>query len=72
MVQWVKNMTAVAWAAAEVCVQPQAKCRGLKNSALPQLWHRFTAADKIQSLAQECPNAIKKKVFLGVPSWLSG
>ena len=37
MVQWVKNLTAVARVAAEVQVPSPAWCSGLKNLVLPQL-----------------------------------
>ena len=37
MVQWVKNATAVAQAAAEVWVQSLAEHSGLKDPALPHL-----------------------------------
>ena len=41
MAQWVKNLTAVAWVTVEVQVQSPAHCSGLKDLALPQLWHRW-------------------------------
>ena len=37
---WIKNPTAVAWVAAEVCVQFLAWHSGLKDGALLQLQHR--------------------------------
>ena len=39
VVQWVKNLTAVAWVTAEaqVGVRTLAQCSGLKDLALPQL-----------------------------------
>ena len=36
MVQWVKNLTAVAWVAAKIEVQSLAWQSGLKDLALPQ------------------------------------
>ena len=39
--QWVKSQTAVAWVAVEVWVQSPPQCSGLKDLALPQLWHRL-------------------------------
>ena len=44
MAQWVKNLTAVAWANAEAQVVSLAQCSGLKDLALLQL-----------QLAQELP-----------------
>ena len=38
--QWVKNPTAGAWVATEARVRPLPWGRGLKDLALPQLWHR--------------------------------
>ena len=35
MVQWVKDLTAVAQVIAEVQVQPPAPCSGLKDLVLP-------------------------------------
>ena len=40
MVQWIKNLTAVAQVAVEVQVPSPALLSGLKDMALPQLWHR--------------------------------
>ena len=40
MVQWVKTLTAGAWVAEEVWVQPPAQHLGLKDPALPQLCDR--------------------------------
>ena len=40
MVQLVRNLTAVAQVAAEAPVQSLAQHSGLKDPALPQLWHR--------------------------------
>ena len=40
LVQWVKNLTAAALVTVEVQVQSLACCRGLKDLALLQLWHR--------------------------------
>ena len=37
LVQWVKNLTAVAWVSAEVWVQSPAWRSGLKDPVLPQL-----------------------------------
>ena len=45
MTKWVKNLTAVAWIAAEVQVQSLARHSGLKD--------QVTAAAQIQSLAWE-------------------
>ena len=41
MVQWVKNLTAVAQVALEAQVQSPAQHGELKDLALPQLWHRL-------------------------------
>ena len=41
MGQWVKNLTAVAWVAAEARVQSLARHSGLKDTALLQLQLRF-------------------------------
>ena len=38
MVQWVKNLTAVTWVAAEAQVLSPAQCRGLKDLAFMQVW----------------------------------
>ena len=40
MIQWVKTLTAGAWVAEEVWVQPPAQHLGLKDPALPQLCDR--------------------------------
>lgn len=40
-VQWVKNLTAMAWVAKGVQVQFLAQGSGLKDSLLPQLQHRI-------------------------------
>lgn len=40
MAQWVSNLTAEVPAAVEAPVQSPAWCRGLKEPALPQLWHK--------------------------------
>ena len=40
MVQWVKNLTAVAQVALEAQVQSPAQHGELKDLALPQLWFR--------------------------------
>ena len=37
VVQWVENLTAVAWVPVEVQVPPLAWCRGLKDLVLLQL-----------------------------------
>ena len=39
MVQWVKNLTAVARVAVEVWVQSLTQCSGLKDPMLLKLWH---------------------------------
>ena len=39
MVQWVKNLTAAAWVAAEVQVCFPVQHSGLKDPVLLQLWH---------------------------------
>ena len=41
MAQWVKNPTAEAQVIAEVWVQSPTWSSGLKDLALPQLWHRL-------------------------------
>ena len=41
MVQWVKNLTAATWVAAEVCFHSPAQCSGLKIQHRSQLWLRF-------------------------------
>ena len=41
VVYWIKGPIAVVWVAAEVQVQSTAWHSGLKNLALPQLWHRL-------------------------------
>ena len=41
MVQWVKNLTVVAWVAMEVWVGSPAWGDELKDLALPHLWHRL-------------------------------
>ena len=41
MVQWVKNLTAAAWVAEEAHVQSPAQRSGLRDPALPPLWHRL-------------------------------
>ena len=41
MVQWLKNLTAVAWVFEEVQVRSPTLCSGLKNPALPQLCCRL-------------------------------
>lgn len=41
VVQWVKNMTAVAQVAAEAWVRSPAPCSELKDPVLLQLWLRF-------------------------------
>ena len=38
VVQWAKNLTAVARVTVEVQVQSLAQCSGFKDSVLPQLW----------------------------------
>ena len=48
MVQWVKDLTS------EVGVLPLARCIGLKDPALPQLWLRLRLH---QFLARELPYA---------------
>ena len=55
VVQWVKNMTVMSQVTLEAQVQSQAGQRGLKNLALPHLWHKSAAVDQIQSLAGELP-----------------
>ena len=37
VVQWVKNLTAVAWVAMEARVGSPAQCSGVKDPGLPQL-----------------------------------
>ena len=49
MVQWVKNLTAVAWVSVEAQVRFSEGCSRLKDLALQQLW--------IQSLARELSHA---------------
>ena len=39
MVQWVKNLAAVAWVTVEAQVQYLARCSELKDLILPQLCH---------------------------------
>ena len=56
MVQWVKNLTAVA----EVQVQSQARPYGLKDLALPQLWLRFSPWPR--ELPYAMGVAIKQKI----------
>ena len=41
MVQWVKNLTTVAWVAAEAQVRSLACCCGFEGLALSQLWCRL-------------------------------
>ena len=41
VMQWVKNLTAVALVTAKAQVVSLAQCSGLKDLALPQLWHRL-------------------------------
>ena len=48
MAQWVKNPTTAAQVSTEVQVPSLAWYHGLKDPALPQLWHR----SQIQSVAQ--------------------
>ena len=69
MVQWVKNLTAVARVAVEVWVQSLTQCSGLKDLALLQLWHRcscgsdsYAAGAAIKKIH---PNPTKKIAFLG-------
>ena len=50
MVQWVKNLTAAAWVAAEAWIL--ALCSGLKDP------EEVTASVQIQSLAWELPYAV--------------
>ena len=42
VVQWVKNLTAVAKVASEACIKFLAPHSGLKDLALLQLWLRFS------------------------------
>ena len=53
MAQWVKNLTAAIWVAAEAQVQSLAPCSGLKDLTLLQLQD----ATQIQFPAQEFPYA---------------
>ena len=41
VVQWVKNLTVMAWVAAEAQVQYPAWHSGLKDLAMPKLQHRL-------------------------------
>ena len=41
VVQWVKNLTTVAWVTAEVWVQSLAQCSELKDLVMLHLWHRW-------------------------------
>ena len=41
MVQWIKNPTVVAQITVDVRDPSPAQSRGLKDPALPQLWHRL-------------------------------
>ena len=50
--QWVKSVTAAAWATAEAWVSSPAQHSGLKGSSV------VAAAAQIQSLAQELPYAV--------------
>ena len=54
----VKNLTAVAWVAAEVWVQLQTWHNGLKDPALLQLQHSSAAVAHVQSLARDLPCAM--------------
>ena len=53
LAQWVRTPTAVAWVATEVRFPSLPWCSGLKEPALPQLWHRLAAVAWIQSLTHE-------------------
>ena len=51
MVPWIKNLTAEAWVAVAVRVQPPAWHSGLKDLVLQQLWHRLHCGlDSVPSL----------------------
>ena len=41
MVQWVNNLTALAWVTVEVQVQTLAWYNGLEDHVLPHLWHNL-------------------------------
>ena len=58
MVQWVKNLTAVAQVAEEAQVQSPAQCSGLKGL----VW--VAAAAQIQSLVRELPSAVSAAIKL--------
>ena len=42
VMQWIKNLIAAVWVAAEAQVQSSAWHRGLKDLALPHLWLGFS------------------------------
>ena len=56
MAQWVKNLTSVAWDAAEAQVQSWAQCSGLKDTVY------VTTVIQIQFLAWELLNAISAAI----------
>ena len=76
MVQWIKNLTAVAQIATGAWVPSPVSCSGLEDPVLPQLWCMCIApVAQIQSLAQEQykkPKQTNKKhkTFLGKIFWV--
>ena len=57
MVQWIKNLTAVAWVDTEAWLQSLAWHSGFKGSAVATATAKVTAATRIQSLIWEIPYA---------------
>ena len=57
MAHWVKNLSTAAQVCVEAWVPSQVQCSGLKDPALPRLWHRWQLKAQIQSQEQELPYA---------------
>ena len=57
--QWLKNLTAVAWAAAEVWVLSPAWCSGLKDPGLLWLWCRSQLFFVFPSLVQALSSLVQ-------------
>ena len=61
MVQWVKNLTAVAQVAMEALAQPLVQCSGLKDLALQLLWLGFSPWSTYYAMPWVLPKNVRKK-----------
>ena len=63
MVQWIKNPPAAAWVAKEVQLSIPSLVQWVKGSGIAATVAWFTIVAWIQTLAQECPYAVRVAII---------